>query len=204
MRERHVEAHVAEGIRIDRPDVSDGASLWRIAGESGAPALGSSGFVEDVVGVSALPAVFAYAQAHGLGAACLDCQIDKDCRCPAKGRDGADGIACRFLDDIRIGHPGTRVSQPEINAGVPSVLGHMMLTELMGLSREEMRSVRGRKIAMIFQDAVAALTDAAMQGEECDVRGPQFRYLDDGGGWNCHRAWVIFPRKQQKHDGTTV
>ncbi|MFD9119308.1 diaminobutyrate acetyltransferase [Streptomyces bottropensis] len=33
---------IAEGIRIDRPSVADGAALWRIAGDSGALDLNSS------------------------------------------------------------------------------------------------------------------------------------------------------------------
>ena len=28
-----------------------------------------------------------------------------------------------MLTDVRVGHPGTRMGQPEINAGIPSVLG---------------------------------------------------------------------------------
>ncbi|MGW0709817.1 diaminobutyrate acetyltransferase [Streptomyces sp. NPDC002643] len=36
------EQEIASGIRIDRPDVADGAALWRIAGDSGALDLNSS------------------------------------------------------------------------------------------------------------------------------------------------------------------
>ncbi|WP_172638861.1 diaminobutyrate acetyltransferase [Streptomyces tailanensis] len=36
------EMEIAEGIRIDRPDVADGAALWRIAGDSGTLDLNSS------------------------------------------------------------------------------------------------------------------------------------------------------------------
>ncbi|MFF6784181.1 diaminobutyrate acetyltransferase [Streptomyces sp. NPDC012510] len=36
------QTEIAEGIRIDRPDVADGAALWRIARDSGALDLNSS------------------------------------------------------------------------------------------------------------------------------------------------------------------
>ncbi|WP_338898984.1 diaminobutyrate acetyltransferase [Streptomyces sp. TG1A-60] len=38
----HPLTEIAEGIRIDRPDVADGAALWRIARDSGALDLNSS------------------------------------------------------------------------------------------------------------------------------------------------------------------
>ena len=40
----HLESpsEIAEGIRIDRPDVADGSALWRIAGDSGTLDLNSS------------------------------------------------------------------------------------------------------------------------------------------------------------------
>ncbi|MET9848590.1 diaminobutyrate acetyltransferase [Streptomyces ossamyceticus] len=40
----HLESQpeIAEGIRIDRPDVADGSALWRIAGDSGTLDLNSS------------------------------------------------------------------------------------------------------------------------------------------------------------------
>lgn len=62
-------------------------------------------------------------------------EMDKPMVAAVNGFASGLGLQTALHCDIRIGHPGTRVSQPEINAGVPSVLGHMMLTELMGLSR---------------------------------------------------------------------
>ncbi len=54
------------------------------------------------------------------------------------------GLQTALHCDVRIGHPAVRVSQPEIAAGVPSVLGLQILTTLMGLSRTIEMSLRCR------------------------------------------------------------
>lgn len=54
------------------------------------------------------------------------------------------GLQLALHCDVRIGHPGVRVSQPEIAAGVPSVLGLQLLSDLMGLSRIVEMSLRCR------------------------------------------------------------
>jgi enoyl-CoA hydratase len=49
-----------------------------------------------------------------------------------------------MLTDVRVGHPGTRMGQPEINAGIPSVLGPMLMIERLGLSRTIELTLTGR------------------------------------------------------------
>jgi len=49
-----------------------------------------------------------------------------------------------MLTDIRVGHRGSRMGQPEINSGIPSVLGPMLMTHRIGLSRTIELTLMGR------------------------------------------------------------
>ena len=65
----------------------------------------------------------------------------------AKALNGvAAGSAFQFclLADVRVGHPGTRMGQPEINSGIPSVLGPMLMQSRIGLSRTVELTLMGR------------------------------------------------------------
>jgi enoyl-CoA hydratase/carnithine racemase len=48
--------------------------------------------------------------------------------------------------DVRIGHPGIRMSQPEINAALPSVLGSWILRNALGLARAQSLGLSGRSV----------------------------------------------------------
>jgi enoyl-CoA hydratase/carnithine racemase len=48
------------------------------------------------------------------------------------------------LTDVRVGHPGSRMGQPEINAGIPSVTGPMLMLPRIGLSRTMELTLTGR------------------------------------------------------------
>ena len=56
-----------------------------------------------------------------------------------------------LLCDIRIGHAGVRMGQPEINSGIPSIMGPWLMSERIGLSRT----------------VELALTGRMMDGDEC-------------------------------------
>ncbi len=49
-----------------------------------------------------------------------------------------------LLGDIRIGHPGVRMGQPEINAGIASVTGPWIMREMLGMSRTVELTLTGR------------------------------------------------------------
>jgi enoyl-CoA hydratase/carnithine racemase len=53
--------------------------------------------------------------------------------------------------DIRVGHRGSRMGQPEINSGIASTLGPWLMKEMLGLSRTVELTLTGRM----------------MDGEEC-------------------------------------
>jgi enoyl-CoA hydratase/carnithine racemase len=46
--------------------------------------------------------------------------------------------------DIRVGHAGSRMGQPEINAGIASTLGPWLMKEMLGLSRTIELTLTGR------------------------------------------------------------
>lgn len=49
-----------------------------------------------------------------------------------------------LLGDIRVGHPGVRMGQPEINSGIASVTGPWIMKEMLGLSRTIELTLTGR------------------------------------------------------------
>jgi enoyl-CoA hydratase/carnithine racemase len=71
----------------------------------------------------------------------------------------AAGSAFQFalLTDIRIGHPGVRMGQPEINSGIASVTGPWIMREVLGLSRTIELTLTGR-----LMDAEEALRLGAL------------------------------------------
>ncbi|MCB1479996.1 MAG: enoyl-CoA hydratase/isomerase family protein [Tepidamorphaceae bacterium] len=40
-----------------------------------------------------------------------------------------------LLCDLRVGHPGVRMGQPEINSGIPSTTGPWIMREMLGIAR---------------------------------------------------------------------
>lgn len=49
-----------------------------------------------------------------------------------------------LLGDLRIGHPGVTMGQPEINSGIASVTGPWIMREILGLSRTIDLTLTGR------------------------------------------------------------
>jgi enoyl-CoA hydratase len=49
-----------------------------------------------------------------------------------------------LLGDIRIGHPGVTMGQPEINSGIASVTGPWIMKEMLGLARTTELTLTGR------------------------------------------------------------
>src|SRR5215468_10705982 len=49
-----------------------------------------------------------------------------------------------MLTDVRVGHPGVRMGQAEINSGIPSVTGPMLMLPRIGLSRTVELTLTGR------------------------------------------------------------
>jgi len=62
-----------------------------------------------------------------------------------------------LLMDLRVGHPGVRIGQPEINSGIASVTGPWIMRETLGLSRTVELTLTGRLMGAEEALAVGAL-----------------------------------------------
>jgi enoyl-CoA hydratase/carnithine racemase len=60
------------------------------------------------------------------------------------GTAAGSAFQVALLGDIRVGHPGVRMGQPEINSGVASVTGPWIMREMLGLSRTIELTLTGR------------------------------------------------------------
>ncbi len=78
-------------------------------------------------------------------------QLDKPCVAALNGVAAGSAFQFAMLMDIRIGHESSRMGQPEINSGIPSVLGPLLMVPRLGLSRTVELVLNGRM----------------MDGEEC-------------------------------------
>ncbi|OWT68925.1 MULTISPECIES: enoyl-CoA hydratase/isomerase family protein [unclassified Achromobacter] len=60
------------------------------------------------------------------------------------GTTAGSAFQVALLGDIRVGHPGVRMGQPEINSGVASVTGPWIMREMLGMSRTIELTLTGR------------------------------------------------------------
>jgi len=51
-----------------------------------------------------------------------------------------------LLCDLRVGHPGVRMGQPEINSGIPSTTGPWIMREIIGLAHTIDLTLTGRMV----------------------------------------------------------
>ncbi len=70
-----------------------------------------------------------------------------------------------LLADIRVGHPGVKMGQPEINSGLVSVTGFWLIRELLGLSRATELVLSGRMMAAEECERLGLLHHVVAQGE---------------------------------------
>jgi len=54
------------------------------------------------------------------------------------------GFQISLVSDLRVAHPGVKVGQPEINAGIPSVMGSYWMSLHLGWSMNQELSMTGR------------------------------------------------------------
>ena len=63
------------------------------------------------------------------------------------GVAAGSGFQFALLLDIRVGHGGSRMGQPEINAGIASITGPWIMREILGLSRTTELALTGKIIS---------------------------------------------------------
>ena len=71
-------------------------------------------------------------------------RLDKPCIAALNGVAAGSAFQVAMLTDVRVGHPGVQMGQPEINAGIPSVLGPLLMNARIGLSRTIELTLTGR------------------------------------------------------------
>ncbi len=108
--------------------------------------------------------------------------LDKPCIASINGVAAGAGLQLALLCDRRVGNTRTRMSQPEVKAGLGSVLGSHLLTLYFGLARSMDLSLTGRfveseeclQIGLLNQIADAnTLTDVAIKmAEELTLQPP--------------------------------
>jgi enoyl-CoA hydratase/carnithine racemase len=70
--------------------------------------------------------------------------LDKPFIAALNGVAAGSAFQVALLTDVRIGHPGVRMGQPEINSGIASTLGPWLMREMIGLSRTIELTLSGR------------------------------------------------------------
>ena len=63
------------------------------------------------------------------------------------GTAAGSAFQVALLCDIRVGHPGVTMGQPEINAGIASITGPWIMKEALGMSRTVELTLTGRMMA---------------------------------------------------------
>ena len=108
--------------------------------------------------------------------------LDKPCVAAVNGIAAGAGLQLALLCDLRVGDARTRMSQPEIKAGLGSILGSYLLTLYLGLARSMDLSLTARfveseeclQIGLLNRITDAnTLTDAAIKmAEELALQPP--------------------------------
>jgi enoyl-CoA hydratase len=70
--------------------------------------------------------------------------LDKPCLAALNGVAAGSAFQAAMLTDVRVGHPAVRMGQAEINSGIPSVTGPMLMLPRIGLSRTVELTLTGR------------------------------------------------------------
>jgi len=70
--------------------------------------------------------------------------LDKPIVAAVNGVAAGGGFQIALACDLRVGHSGTRMGQPEINAGIPSIMGSFWMSLHLGLALNQELSLTGR------------------------------------------------------------
>ncbi len=71
-------------------------------------------------------------------------RLEKPIVAALNGVAAGSAFQVSLLTDVRIGHAGSRMGQPEINSGIASVLGPMLMNQRIGFSRTVELTLMGR------------------------------------------------------------
>lgn len=82
---------------------------------------------------------------------------DKPVLAALNGVAAGSAFQAVMLCDLRIGHPGSSMGQPEINSGIPSVTGPMLMLPRLGLARTTELTLTGRMMTAEEAHAVGLI-----------------------------------------------
>lgn len=83
--------------------------------------------------------------------------LDKPSIAALNGVAAGSAFQLVMLTDVRVGHAGSKLGQPEINAGIPSVIGPMLMFDRFGLSRTVEMTLMGRMLEAVEAKAIGLL-----------------------------------------------
>lgn len=84
-------------------------------------------------------------------------KLEKPLVAALNGVAAGSAFQVAMLTDVRVGHPGSRMGQPEINSGIPSVLGPMLMFHRLGLSRTIELTLLGRVMDAAEANAIGLI-----------------------------------------------
>lgn len=84
-------------------------------------------------------------------------KLEKPCVVALNGVAAGSAFQFAMLADVRVGHHGSKMGQPEINSGIPSVTGPMLMLPRLGLSRTMELTLSGRMMEAAEAHAVGLI-----------------------------------------------
>ena len=91
--------------------------------------------------------------------------VDKPVVAALNGTAAGAGYQIALVSDWRVGHAGTRMAQPEINAGLPSIMGSYLMTFHLPLALNQELSYSGRAMDADECRRVGLLNDLVASDE---------------------------------------
>ena len=83
--------------------------------------------------------------------------LDKPFLTALNGVAAGSAYQAVLLTDMRVGHAGSRMGQPEINSGIPSVTGPMLMLPRIGLARTIELTLSGRMMEAAEAQAIGLI-----------------------------------------------
>ncbi len=129
------------------------------------------------------------------------------------GTAAGSAFQVALLGDVRVGHPGVRMGQPEINAGIPSTTGPWIMNAMLGMSRTIELTLTGRLMDAAECERIGLLHHVVAQdqvfarsieiAEELAAKPPvamrldkqRFREMTESGFRDCIEAGMRIQRE---------
>lgn len=129
------------------------------------------------------------------------------------GTAAGSAFQVALLGDIRVGHPGVRMGQPEINAGIASTTGPWIMNSMLGMSRTIELTLTGRLMdadeckniglihhvvaeEKVFEKALEIATELANKPPVAMRLDKQrFREMTEAGFQDCIEAGIRIQRE---------